>query len=279
MTKPDYPITDWDDAYTNGAYIDGAEAYPDRWAAEAAQFRAELQQDGRAEIDMSYGPEPRNRLDLFLPVGSPKGLVVFVHGGYWKAFDKSFWSHLARGAVDEGFAVALPSYTLAPEARLTRIGREVAAAIVKASDRIDGPIRLAGHSAGGHLVSRMVSEHSPLAAPVRERVEHVVSISGVHDLRPLMLTEMNAILAIDEEEAYRESPALLRPLAGTRLLAWVGGKERPEFLRQSRILPELWDGFGVVTKLHVDEATHHFDVIDGLAQRDSALTQALLQSF
>jgi len=279
MTKPDYPITDWGDAYTNGAYIDGAEAYPDRWAAEAAAFRAELAKHDRAEIDISYGPEPRNQLDLFLPVGSPKGLVVFVHGGYWKAFDKSFWSHLARGAVDKGFAVAMPSYTLAPEARLMRIGREVAAAIVKASDRIDGPIRLAGHSAGGHLVSRMVSEHSPLAAPVRERVEHVVSISGVHDLRPLMLTEMNAILAINEEEAYRESPALLRPLPGTRLLAWVGGKERPEFLRQSRILPELWDGFGVETELHVDEAMHHFDVIDGLAQRDSALTQALLQSF
>lgn len=279
MTRPDYPITNWDDAYTNGAYIDGAEAYPDRWAAEAATFRAELSKDDRAQIDVPYGPQPRNLLDLFLPVGAPKGLVVFVHGGYWKAFDKSFWSHLACGAVDHGFAVALPSYTLAPDARLTRIGREVAAAIVKASEMIDGPIRLAGHSAGGHLVSRMVSENSPLAAPLVERVEHVVSISGVHDLRPLMLTEMNAILAIDEDEAYRESPALLRPLPGTRLLAWVGAKERPEFLRQSRILPELWDGFGVETKLHVDEGTHHFDVIDGLALRDSALTLALLQSF
>ncbi|VVT08152.1 alpha/beta hydrolase [Rhizobium sp. EC-SD404] len=279
MTRPNYPITNWDDAYTNGAYIDGAEAYPDRWAAEAAAFRAELSKDGRAQIDVPYGPQPRNLLDLFLPVGAPKGLVVFVHGGYWKAFDKSFWSHLARGAVDHGFAVALPSYTLAPDARLTRIGREVAAAIGTASKTIAGPIRLAGHSAGGHLVSRMVSENSPLAAPLVERVEHVVSISGVHDLRPLMLTEMNAILAIDEDEAYRESPALLRPLPGTRLLAWVGAKERPEFLRQSRILPELWDGFGVETKLHVDEGTHHFDVIDGLALRDSALTQALLHSF
>lgn len=279
MTKPDYPITNWDDAYTNGAYIDDAEAYPDRWAAEAAAFRAELSKDGRAQIDVSYGPQPRNLLDLFLPAGAPKGLVVFVHGGYWKAFDKSFWSHLARGAVDHGFAVALPSYTLAPDARLTRIGREVAAAIGTASEMIDGPIRLAGHSAGGHLVSRMVSENSPLSAPLVHRVEHVVSISGVHDLRPLMLTEMNAILAMDEDEAYRESPALLRPLPGTRLLAWVGAKERPEFLRQSRILPELWDGFGVETKLHVDEGTHHFDVIDGLALRDSALTLALLQFF
>src|SRR3546814_5563195 len=64
-----------------------------------------------------------------LPI-SPAGLAVFVHGGYWMAFDKSSWSHLAAGAVARGWAVALPSYTLCPEARISdrseerRVGKE-----------------------------------------------------------------------------------------------------------------------------------------------------------
>ena len=64
---------------------------------------------------------PRNRFDLFLPEDTPKGLVVFVHGGYWVRFDKSYWSHLANGSVEHGYAVAMPSYTLCPQTRISGI--------------------------------------------------------------------------------------------------------------------------------------------------------------
>ena len=67
------------------------------------------------------GTAPRNRFDLFLPEDAPKGLVVFVHGGYWVRFDKSYWSHLARGSVEHGYAVAMPSYTLCPQTRISGI--------------------------------------------------------------------------------------------------------------------------------------------------------------
>src|SRR5262245_20780462 len=110
------------------------------------------------------------------------------------AFDKSSWSHLAAGALQRGWAVCLPSYTLAPAARIADIARQVAAAIRFAADRVEGPLRLAGHSAGGHLVTRMVCAESPLPDEFRSRIGHVVSISGVHDLRPLLRTKMNATL-------------------------------------------------------------------------------------
>jgi acetyl esterase/lipase len=275
VTSP-YPISDWDDAYANAAHIPGSESYPPRWKEQAAHFRAGMQAAGRAELDIAYGRGERNKLDLFLPEGEPQGLVVFIHGGYWKAFDKSVWSHLASGALARGHAVVLPSYTLAPEARIAEIGREVAAAIVHAAGRIAGPIRLAGHSAGGQLVARMISEPSPLAADVLARIVNTVSISGVHDLRPLQKTAMNGILHIDDAEALAESPALLRPVAGKRIVAWVGADERPEFLRQNRMIGTIWDGFGVETSTQEEEARHHFDVIDGLADPGHPLLKALL---
>lgn len=266
----------WDDAYSNGAYIQGGDTYPAKWNEAAARFRTELSAAGRAEIDQPYGASPRERFDLFQPEGTAKGLFVFVHGGYWLAFDKSSWSHLAAGALAHGWAVALPSYTLCPEARIAQITAQVGAAIATAAQRVSGPLLLAGHSAGGHLVSRMCCADSPLTKDVRARLQHTISISGLHDLRPLIGTSMNKTLRLDEAEAVRESAALQRPLPDARITCWVGAEERPEFLRQNALLANIWAGLGARTAAHQAADRHHFNVIEDLADPKSALVATLL---
>jgi arylformamidase len=272
----DYPIADYDDAYANGAHITGAADYPPRWAAKAEAFRDQLLKAGRARLDLEYGPASRNRLDLFLPEGSAKGLAVFVHGGYWKAFDKSYWSHLAAGPLAHGFAVAMPSYTLCPENSISGIAQEIAAAVSLAAQDVAGPIRLTGHSAGGQLVTRLISGAPLLSDSVLSRVAGVTSISGVHDLRPVMRTEMNDVLKIDAAEAQSESPVLLAPLAAIPVTCWVGASERPEFVRQNRALYEMWRGFATPMQMHEDAGKHHFDVIDGLADPELPLCRAFV---
>lgn len=272
----EHHITDWDNAYANGANIAASDRWPAAWVEPAQAFRDALSAEGRARLDVAYGDRTRNRLDLFLPAAQPKGLVVFVHGGYWKAFDKSFWSHLAAGAVAHGYAVAMPSYTLCPETSIAGIVREIGAAIDNAAALVDGPLMLTGHSAGGHLVSRMVTATTPLAPAVARRIRHVVSISGVHDLRPLMRTDMNTALKLDEAEALAESPALLRPMDDARITCWVGGGERAEFLRQSALLANIWTGLGATTATVVEPDRHHFSIVDGLADPKHALTRTLV---
>jgi len=269
-------VADWDDAYANGANIAGGDRWPQAWVEPAQRFREKLQAQGRARLDLAYAEGPRNHLDLFLPKGTPKGIVVFVHGGFWMKLDKSFWSHLAAGPLAHGHAVAMPSYTLCPDIRISGITKEIATAIVVAASQIEGPLRLTGHSAGGHLVTRMISASSPLPTATRARIVNTVSISGVHDLRPMMKTAMNEPLAIDAEEAATESPALLDPLDGTRLCCWVGGNERSEFLRQNALLANVWTGLGASTMAVEEPDKHHFNVIDGLADPDHALTCTLL---
>lgn len=269
-------IADWDDAYANGINIARGERWPAAWAEPARAFRDGLAGQGRARLDIAYGEAPRNRFDLFLPGAQPKGLVVFVHGGYWMESDKDSWSHLANGAVALGFAVAMPSYTLCPAKRIGGIVREIATAIGKAAALVDGPLVLAGHSAGGHLVSRMVAQGTPLAPDLSGRIRHVVSISGLHDLRPIMRTAMNETLAIDEAEAIAESPALLRPMDSVRLTCWAGAAERAEFVRQSALLANIWTGLGATTRSVIEPDRHHFDVVDGLADPKHALTRVLI---
>ena len=253
---------DWEEAFANADRIDGGQRFPDVWNARASAFRARA----AGELDIRYGPHERHAFDLFLPGGTPRGLAVIVHGGYWLSFDKSSWSDLAEGPLAHGWAVAVPSYRLAPAARVFQITQDVGNAIVSAAARINGPIRLAGHSAGGHLVVRQVSETTPLPPAVSNRIERVVSISGLHDLRPLRLNSMNNALHLDQAEAVAESPALIAPAGGANVTAWVGARERPEFLRQAALLSEAWD-----CPLLADPGRHHFDVIDGLKDPDHLL--------
>ncbi|QKC96855.1 alpha/beta hydrolase [Mesorhizobium sp. NZP2298] len=269
-------VEDWDNAYANGANIARSDRWPAAWREPAQAFRDTMSAQGRARIDIAYGERPRNRFDLFLPEASPKGLVVFIHGGYWMESDKSTWSHLAKGSVSSGFAVAMPSYTQCPDIRIAGIVREIGAAIGKAAAMVGGPLMLTGHSAGGHLASRMVTISTPLAADVAKRIRHVVSISGLHDLRPLMRTGMNEALAIDEAEAQAESPALLRPMDGVRITCWAGGGERSEFLRQNALLANIWTGLGAVTSTVVEPDRHHYDIVDGLADPAHGLTRTLI---
>ncbi|PWV97519.1 acetyl esterase/lipase [Hoeflea marina] len=271
-----YPIRNHDDAYANGPYIPESELYPARWMKKAAAFRAHMEVEQKARLDLRYGDGPRNTLDLFLPGVVPRGLAVYVHGGYWRAFDKSSWSHLAAGALAHGYAVAMPQYTLCPENSVGGIGREVAAAVAFAAGEIDGPIRLSGHSAGGQLVTRLISGTPLLPGEVLGRIAGVVSISGVHDLRAMRLTGMNEVLRISPDEARAESPVLLEPLAAIPVTACVGLAERPEFVRQNRALYEMWRGFETPLRLMESAGLHHFNIIDGLEDPEHPLCRAFV---
>lgn len=253
-------------AYNNGDFIKDSAAFPPRWAQDAQAFRDEM---GARCVEVDYGDHPRMKLDLFQPEGEAQGLLVWVHGGYWKALDKSYWSHFARGALERGWAVAMPSYVLAPEARLSEMTAQIAAAVTKASEIVAGPIVISGHSAGGHLSARMgcADQNHPWTV----RLKRVVPMSPLADLHPIMQTDMNEVLHIDADEARRESPALLDKHPHVDCTVWVGAQERPVFLYQARLLSEEWD-----CAWHADPGTHHFDVIDAMCDANSPLTNALV---
>jgi len=289
-----YPISDWDSAYENGNFIEDAGSYVQRWQEKSSLYRRKLSENNQAILDIRYGDKARNLLDLFLPdnielniteniqnqtlpqLKAVKGIVFFVHGGYWLDFDKSSWSHLAKGCVDAGFIVAMPSYTLCLQADMPTVITDIAQAIDYVASHISGDIRLSGHSAGGHLVSSMLCDNSPLAKTTQNRIVKTVSISGVHDLRPLLKNKMNEQLQLTPLLAQKFSPALNTPTQLAPLTCWVGAAERPEFIRQNRILADIWKSFEIATDTVQEQGKHHFNVIDGLEDKQHALTLSLL---
>ncbi|GAB1363344.1 alpha/beta hydrolase [Rhodobacter sp.] len=263
--KPSYSWPDPDRDYANGAFIREADSYPPTWAAVACAFRANA--GDRARLDLPYGPSDRQRFDLFLPARPPAGVLVFVHGGFWMAFGRESWSHLAAGPLAWNWAVAMPSYTLAPEAGIPQMTQEIAAACRAISAEVAGPMVVTGHSAGGHLSARMGCTDIDLPM-----VRRVVPISPLAELGPLMATGMNSKLRLTDAECATESPARQKLRDGVSAHVWVGGGERPAFLWQARTLAEEWG-----CPRTPDDNRHHYDVIDAMADPHSKMVEVLLK--
>ena len=162
----------------------------------------------------------------------------------------------------------MPGYPLCPEVSVSQITKSICEALPEIASRISGPIRLTGHSAGGQLVARMPAMN--LREDILDRIEKIVPISPVSDLRPLLQTSINEDLRLDEAEANSESP-IFQPAPACPVSVWVGADERPAFLDQARWLADAWDA-----ECHVAPGQHHFDVIDGLRESDSPLMKQLL---
>ncbi len=259
-------IDDWAGSVDNRAAVPEHEEHFLNWGRRAAAFR------GKAPPQThSYGESERETFDLWLPDGVPKGLAIFIHGGWWMNFDRSYFSNLAGGPLAQGWAVAVPSYTLLPNISLTGLVAQMYGAVQTIAGVVpDVPLVVSGHSAGGHL-SAMCGLPGALTPDVAARLRRIVSISGVHDLRPLLGLPVNETLGITAEEAQILSPALHRPVGDFDVVAWAGAEETPEFRRQNALLGVAWGGY-VTTYTGEGARQDHFMVINPLEEADSKVT-------
>ncbi|WP_372622713.1 alpha/beta hydrolase [Falsiroseomonas sp.] len=255
--------------YNNRARVPEHAAHIAAWARDAAAWRAACP---RAELDLAYGAGERERLDLFHPAAAAEApLALFIHGGYWKALDRSFASHCARGANLRGVAVAVPSYALCPAVPIARIVEQMRDACRFLWHRTGRRLLAAGHSAGGHLSAMLLATDWRALDPKlpADLVHAALPISGVFELEPLLPTSIAEGLNLTPATARALSPRFL-PSPGRPIHCLVGGAESNEFLRQSRDMAAAWGG-----SFEALPGANHFTVISPLADPDHALTARL----
>ncbi len=264
-------------------------AVPDhpRWFAWYAEKSAAARAALTHRADLRYGPGPKETLDLFVPDGTARGTFVFFHGGYWRALDKGDISFVAAPFVAQGLAVAAVNYDLCPDIPIAAVVdecRRSVAWVAREGDRhgaSSARIVVGGNSAGGHLAAMLLATE-PAALGIDARTfAGAVSVSGVHDLTPLVLFSFNKDLKLDVDEALRLSPAFLEPRYSAPLLLAVGADETAEFLRQTWIQWDRWPQsrpMGMTAPLIVP-ARDHFSVLAEYADGASALTRQTLALF
>jgi len=259
-------------------------AYFARWARDSAAVRA----THAFRLDLPYGERPRERLDVFLPAAglAPAPLLVFFHGGYWQAMDKSDFSVIAPGFLAAGIAVALVNYTLAPAGSVALMVEEARAAVAWLRREAEAlgidcaRVGVCGHSAGGHLTAMTMLAAWPDMGLPAPRV--FCPVSGVFDLEPIRLCYLNRVLGLDAAMAAATSPQRLieagTSLPRTRLILAVGGRETAEFRRQQADFAAACAARGLAPQIVAQDEDHHFSIIDRLAEPQSRLHQALAAS-
>lgn len=256
-----------DAAYDNAAAVPGSAASVADWARRSAEFRAAHPEF----LDCFYGPRERNRIDLFRCGAAGAPLLVFLHGGYWQRNAKEVFCCMAEGPLAHGLDVALPGYTLAPEATVTEIVAEVRAAIRwlrregPALGAAQGRLVVSGWSAGGHLAT--------MAMGLPE-VDAGLSISGVFDLEPCRLNYLNDKLKLSPDEADAMSPIRHLPASAGPLVCAYGTGELPELRRQSEEFARAWTSSGLEGRAMPMVGHTHFSILDGIARPTGGLARA-----
>lgn len=226
----------------------------------------------------AYGTEPLQNLDFYSTGDAKAPLLVFVHGGYWQGGDKDDVGFIATPYLRAGIAVAVINYSLAPQARVETMVQEVHAALrwlVNQASTLGfdaNRVSLMGHSAGGHLVSMMVAGTGADGKSQAPAIANVFPISGVFDIEPLLPSSVNQALGLDVERAAQLSPVSWPGPQQVYLHTFVGADETEQFHEQSAALARVWQ----VAAHDSVPATHHFTVLDELADPDSVYSQAVV---
>lgn len=266
------------------AQYDAARTVPDM-AAVAELLAANSARIGRAlprHAGLAYGPTRDEVLDVFPAARPGAPVLVFIHGGYWRAYSNRDFNLVAAGPAARGWTVVTTNYSLCPKVGIAEITRQSRAAVKWVHDNIAGyngdPARIcvAGHSAGGQQIGMLLATdwageyalpESPFAG--------AVAVSGVFDLRPLRYSYLQPLLQLDGDLVERESPIDNVRRCAAPLLVTAGAGETSELQRQSRAYHRAWTAAGNRGELWLQPAANHFDTVTAFMDPDSALCERL----
>jgi arylformamidase len=266
--------------YNNRELVPEHPAYLARWAEASVRARAE----GPCALDVAYGSGEGETLDVFPAPQGDAPVLVFIHGGYWRALDKGDHSFIAPAFTRHGACVVVPNYALCPAVTIPHITLQMARAVAWTWHNIErfggNPqgIVVAGHSAGGQLAAMMLACLWPQLDPAlpRDAVRSALAISGLHDLEPIMKTPfLQPSLQLTPAQVARASPARLPPPKQGTLYSVAGGDESAEYHRQNRLIQEAW-GARRVPVCETLPGLNHFSILDALVDPSQRLQQLAL---
>ena len=254
-----------------------------RWASESEAVR----RNQNCRLDLAYGGQESQTLDLFLCAERPAPLLIFVHGGYWQSLDKGDFSFLAPAFVSRGIAFASLNYSLAPDAPIGQMVEEIRQAVAWLYERSDslgidaGRVGLCGHSAGGHLACMAHSaDWSTISRDRTSPLRFCCSISGIYQLEPLRHSYQQEVLKIDAASVSALSPQSVIPrnAVGPLVLA-VGSEEPDEFIAQQAEYLAAWRAAGHVAEEIPLPGRHHFSAVEALSEAGHPLYSKICALF
>ncbi len=245
-------------------------AMTDMEEAEGGQGEVPLPPGASAERDVSYGSDPAQKLDVYLPKNAGKAPVIFmVHGGAWITGDKRNGSVVTNKIgrwLPKGFVVVSVNYRLSPKADPVEQAADVAKALAfaqgKAASWGADPSRfvLMGHSAGAHLVSLLTADPGIASRAGAKPWLGTVSLdSAAFNVVEIMETRHYRFydkVFKDDKTLWRDaSPTLVLKQAPVPMLI-VCSTKRSDSCPQAKAFAAKANGMGGKVKVHEENLTH-----------------------
>jgi len=276
-----YDPAELDRQYNNRARVPQHPEHFRNWAA----WSTDAMRGGSRDLDVRYGGGPREHLDIFRTTHEHAPVMVFIHGGYWRALDKKDHSFVAPSFTKEGICVVVPNYALCPAVTVPDIVMQMVRAVAwtwKNIARYGGDpnrIHVAGHSAGGHLAAMMAACAWNVFDPAlpSDLVKGAMSISGLHDLDPIMHSPyLQSSLHLTPEQVRKASPARLPAPHQGKLYCVTGAGESEEYHRQLALMRDAW-GAKRVPVCELIPNCDHFTVFEAFAQEGNRVHELGLE--
>ena len=261
--------------YNNRLQVPGHAVHTETWERLSRQTEKEY----FSINNIAYGELSRERLDIY-PSSKPESkTLVFIHGGYWRNMDKTLFHFVPKAFHQYNTTTVLVTYPLAPQASIDQAVSSCRKALNWVQENISqfngdaGALYIAGHSAGGHLAVMMMTEDEKYSTP---GIKGVCSVSGLFNLVPIQLSEINETLQMDKAMALQNSPVYLAPLVNCPLLLTVGADETEEYKEQSDELYKNWKEKISIQLLQL-KGMNHYSIIEDLLNNDSLLHQKMCE--
>ncbi len=255
-----------DAAYdVNAAVRNSAELIEKR---NSASF--EFRKQHTEALDIPYASHSeRCAFDLYPAANSNAPCLIFIHGGWWQRNGRDNFSCYARGLVEAGWSVAMPGYTLAPNASLTEIVREIGLALDWLANNgskygVSGHTIICGWSAGAHLASLYLSHPAILGG---------LLIAGAYDLSRFQYTKFNDAVRLNESEISLFTPLRQTPPEKQVAIA-VGTAEVPILVKDSIDLHRHRQLAGVTSEFIPVREANHFTILDEMVSPRGLLVEA-----
>ncbi|XP_041974214.1 kynurenine formamidase isoform X2 [Aricia agestis] len=240
------------------------------------------------KLEIEYGSTPGQKLDILgtdLPNDSP--ILVFVHGGYWQELSREVSRYPAEPLHRFRIKTIVVGYDLCPSATLPEIVNQIQNAahfIFEYAEKMGSRgVYFIGHSAGAHLVSKLLANADFLEnAPGSQRLQGAFLISGIYDLREIIHTTNNDAIQLPEEWAVPMSPQFddFTHLQARKIRVFIlaGQNDSPTFKKQSREFFELLHNTCLMQNmfLEIKDDMDHFDIVECFANDNNYLKNLLI---
>ncbi len=180
-------------------------AFQNSLSVKAAASALLAESGAAVERGVAYGPDPRQRLDVYRPRGvAEKGpVILFLYGGGWRQGERQLYRFVGASFASRGYTTVIPDYRLYPQVRFPAFVEDAARAYgwvaenLKHADATPRPVVVMGHSAGAHIGALLVLDKRYIAALHRHLRQPAgfVGLSGPYAFDPTTWHSTSGIFA------------------------------------------------------------------------------------